>query len=120
MGFIEGTVLGLVGAFLLIGMAWLVDAIYFHFRYQKAIDRKVHESQNEPYAEIGLLLSIFRLGGYGVGLLFPSVAKRNGFHEVVQALPRNQRYHLIFLFIANVTMITSAVLAGAMIKFFNL
>ncbi|WP_077530307.1 hypothetical protein [Vreelandella utahensis] len=67
-----------------------------------------------------MILGIFRLGGYDVGLLFPSVARRNGFYEIVRALPPNQRYHLIFLFIANVAMVTSGVLAWGMIEFFKL
>lgn len=120
MSFLEGTVLGLVGGCLATGVVWLLDAIYFHFRYQKAIERQVHEARNEPYVEFGLILGIFRLGGYGVGLLFPSVARRNGFHEIVRALPPNQRYHLIFLFIANVAMAISGVLAWAIIQFFKL
>ncbi|PAU82360.1 hypothetical protein CK501_04240 [Halovibrio salipaludis] len=120
MGSLKGTALGLIGGCLAIGIAWLVDATYFHFRYQKAIEQQVHETRNEPYVEFGLILGIFRLGGYGVGLLFPSVAKRNDFHEIVQALPLNQRYHLIFLFIANMAMVISGVLAWTMIEFFKL
>ena len=110
----EGVLLCLFGTLLVLFVVWIADSVYFHLRYQKAIDRKVHEAQGEPYVNPGFLLSLPRLGGYGVGLLFPSVARRNGFKEIVEGLPRHQRYHLIFQFIsglfATVLMVAMVIL----------
>lgn len=119
MSISEGLLVSLFGTFMILFVVWIVDIVYFHFRYQKAIDRKVHEAQGEPYANPGLLLSLPRLGGYGMGLLFPGVARRNGFHEIVEGLPRNQRYHLIFQFVSGITAVILMVAIFILIEFFG-
>lgn len=115
----EGFLVGLFGTFMVLFTIWVVDVVYFHFRYQKAIDQQVHKAQGEPYVNPGLLLSLPRLGGYGMGLLFPRIAKRNGFHEIVEGLPRNQRYHLIFQFISGIVAVVLMAAIAILVEFFG-
>lgn len=76
----------------------LLDAIYFYYRYQRGIDKRLSKKNGHVYIDTGLLLGVMRQGGYGGYCLSSRLAKRDGHFEFFSSLPRNQRRHLIFVF----------------------
>lgn len=85
----------LLGTVLFIGAA--VNALYFHFRYQKALDRNV---MKEKYYDGGLLMGLNCLMVYGHYCFSPSRAKRDGVLDVFERLDRRQKLHLKFHWVA--------------------
>lgn len=79
----------------------IVDVAYVHVRYQKAIDWEVHLANGQPYGDFGIFVEAPRLGAYGCGLLFPSIARKRGFYEPIRGLPKSQRLHLIAIFLTS-------------------
>lgn len=82
-----GLGIGFIGLFVTI-----LNAIYFHFRYQKKIDEAIAGREDD----IGFLLGMTRLMMYGHYCLFPKRAQRAGVYNIFLGLPRIQRAHLIF------------------------
>lgn len=70
----------------------IINAIYFHFRYQKKIDETIAGKEDD----IGFLIGMTRLMMYGHYCLFPKRARRAGVYNIFTRLPRIQRAHLIF------------------------
>ncbi|MDO6423315.1 hypothetical protein [Saccharophagus degradans] len=74
------------------GLFVFTHAIYFYFRYQKTIDKKV---MGAKYYKGGMLLSTTKLMMYGHYCLFPNRAKRAGVYDIFSSMPRTIRVHLI-------------------------
>lgn len=70
----------------------IVNAVYFHFRYQKKIDQAIAGGEDD----IGFLLGLTRLTMYGHYCLFSRRAKKAGVYDIFSRLPAIQRAHLIF------------------------
>lgn len=84
---IYSTILGSVTIFVAIS-----NALYFHLRYQKALDQAV---MGERYYDAGVLLGLNRLMMYGHYCLFPKRAKKDCVYEIFAYLDKVQRVHLI-------------------------
>lgn len=78
-------------------LAAAVNALYFHFHYQKELDQQVMKAE---YYESGLLMGVNRLMLYGHYCLFPERAQRDNVREVFANLERAKRRHLIFHWMA--------------------
>lgn len=74
-----------------------INAVYFHYRFQRELDREIMKSS---YYDGGLLMNLNRLMMYGHYCFFPKRAKRDGVYEIFQELDRRQRLHLQFHWIA--------------------
>lgn len=71
-------------------------------------------ANGQPYGDFGIFIEAPRLGAYGCGLLFPPIARRGGFYEPIRRLPRNQRLHLIVIFLTNIlAVLLMIILYGA-------
>lgn len=69
----------------------VVNALVFHFRYQKELDQSV---MKEQYYDGGILMGLNRLMMYGHYCLFPKRAKRDGVDSIFGRLDRRQKFHL--------------------------
>jgi hypothetical protein len=97
---IESWFLILGGGWLVLGVAAIVNAVFFHYRYQKDIDKRV---MKDGYYDGGLLFNLLRVMMYGHYCLFPKRAKRDNVNEVFSTLSKTVRFHLIFHWVAFVT-----------------
>lgn len=98
----------------------IIEMIYVHYRYQKNIDKKLCEKNGDVYIGHGLLIDAMWLGGYGAYCLFPRLARRDGHEAFFASLPRNQRYHLIFIFLTNSTGAILLIVSYVMTEYLGL
>lgn len=80
---------------LLLFIPLATNAVYFHFRYQKQLDQKIHKGNN---FDVGLLLGINRLMWYGHYCISPKRAARDGVDDVFHDLNPQLKSHLVFHF----------------------
>lgn len=72
-----------------------INAVYFHFRYQKQLDQKIHKENNY---DVGLLLGINRLMWYGHYCISSKRAARDGVDDIFRDLNPRLKNHLVFHF----------------------
>lgn len=78
---------------LVVGLLFILNAVDFHFRHQKALDRKV---MKDRYYSGGTLFDVSRLMLYGHYCLFPARARRDGVAEVFADLAALSKARLVF------------------------
>lgn len=78
---------------IVLGIPISLNAIYFHYRYQKKLDKKI---MGDNYFDMGFPFNLLRLFEYGLYCLSKKLAIKKEVNSTFINLDTKQKLHLIF------------------------
>lgn len=116
MNNVDDVVLYIGGVAILAGLASILNAIFFQFKYQKLIDQQFH---GDNYIDGGWLFNSTRMLMYAHYCLFPARAQKDRVSHHVDSLSLKIKLHLIFNWIATLCAVCFGFLAGGIVKWYS-